>query len=137
MVVERTDEDMGDKSGAVPPHPPALEFTDARSPRFLQLRFRNAGLYVFVGEEPGEVLAYDLFGMKPLDAFRAEIPTDDAPLGVEHDDGMILDAFHQQPELLLAPAQLPDKLLAIDHSAPHCSSRSDQKDEENRAAAGV
>src|ERR1700761_5331814 len=37
-----------------------------------------------------------------LDALRAEVPIGDVALRIEHADGVVGDALHQEPELLLA-----------------------------------
>ena len=42
-----------------------------------------------------------LYALGPL------VPAHDAPIGTEHEDGVVADAFHQNPEALLALAQLP------------------------------
>ncbi len=47
------------------------------------------------------MLAHDLVRAVALDAFRAGVPTDDMPLGIEHDDGIVLDAVHQQAETVV------------------------------------
>ena len=41
-------------------------------------------------------------GRIALDALGAGVPTDDMPAGIEHDDGVVRDAFHQQAEAVLA-----------------------------------
>jgi len=51
------------------------------------------------------VLADDLFGVIPLDAFGAAVPSRDSSLRIEHEDRVVGDALHQQLELLLACSQ--------------------------------
>ena len=52
--------------------------------------------------EEGKVPAQDLFGPVALDQLRPTVPTDHVPLGVEHEDGVILHPLHQHLEPLLA-----------------------------------
>ena len=60
------------------------------------------------------MFADDLRGAEPGDALRAVVPTADEALGIDRDDGVFDDAFHQQPEALLALPQVA--LVALD---PH------------------
>src|SRR5271163_886758 len=48
------------------------------------------------------MLSDDLFGRIALDALGAEIPTAYQSLGIEHVDGIVGDASHQQTELRFA-----------------------------------
>ena len=41
-------------------------------------------------------------GQVALDPLRADIPVAHTTFGIEHVDGVVGDALHQQPELLLA-----------------------------------
>src|SRR4029453_3858880 len=52
--------------------------------------------------EPAELLAEDLLGRPALDPFRARVPADHPTLGVEQEDGVVLDRLDQQAELLVA-----------------------------------
>src|SRR5204863_5336919 len=54
------------------------------------------------------VLAADLFRLVLLDAVCAGVPTDDAAVRIEHEDGVVLHAGHQQAKQLFA---LPQRLL--------------------------
>src|SRR5262249_21239425 len=48
----------------------------------------------------------DLARLIPLDPFRAGIPGNDVPTGIQHEDGAFLRAVDEQSESLLADPQL-------------------------------
>jgi hypothetical protein len=48
------------------------------------------------------MLSDNLVAFVALDALGADVPCHHIPVGVEHKNGIVADAFHQQPEALLA-----------------------------------
>ena len=108
VVVDRVDDDMGPEPAAVLADALALFFKPAVLRGGAQCFLRGAGFAIFLRVELGKVGADDLLGLIALDALRPEIPADDVAFGIEHVDGVIGNALHQQPELLLAS---PERLF--------------------------
>jgi hypothetical protein len=63
-----------------------------------------AALNVLVGVEDGEVLSDYLLGVVALDALGAFVSGGYVAVGVEHEDGVVLDALDEQAEALLVLA---------------------------------
>jgi len=61
-----------------------------------QFLLRDAGSPVFGGEDDCDVLAEDFLPGEPEGFLRAGIPVLDAALGVEREDGEILDVIHDE-----------------------------------------
>src|SRR5215204_1153238 len=57
---------------------------------------------VLIGVEDREMLPDDLLGLVALDALSSKVPCCDVPIGVEHEDGVVLDALDQEAEALFA-----------------------------------
>ena len=55
----------------------------------------------------------DLIGRVPLDPLGADVPRRDVAVGVEHEDGVVRHAFHQEAESFFAAAQLFFVILAL------------------------
>ncbi len=68
---------------------------------------RPAQLDVFFREKYGEILADDFLCLVALDALAAGIPGDHPALGVQHQDGVVLNFIEQGAVLDLAVAQRP------------------------------
>ena len=64
-------------------------------------RWGISGGAVRLGEEAREMLADDLVGLVALEAPRTRIPGGDAPVGIDHVDGIIGDRADQQLETIL------------------------------------
>src|ERR1700733_10947237 len=54
----------------------------------------------------GKVLPYDLVGSIALESFRAGVPSEHVPIGVQHEDCVVSDAFDEQPKSLFALLQI-------------------------------
>src|SRR5215208_5271249 len=108
LVPQSRDEHVRPESGAVLAYPYSFFLVAALRGRDAQLFVRVPAFDVLIGVEDREVLSDDLLGLIALDALGAWIPGGDVPFGVEHEDGVVLDALHQEPEALLA---LPENLL--------------------------
>jgi hypothetical protein len=99
----------------------------------LEAALRHCDLQFVVGPAPvdgvlrveaREVLPDDLLGPVALDPFGPRVPGGDVALRVEHEDGVIEDAFHQEPEPLLAPTKgllgpLPLRQISGDFREAH------------------
>ncbi len=104
-VADRIDHHVGPEATAVLAHPPAFLLETPFAFGGGQAAGRLAGLAVFGGVEAGEVPADHLFRQVALDPLGAEVPVGDPPAVVEHVDGVVGNALHQQAELLLAAPQ--------------------------------
>src|SRR5205085_11752697 len=85
---------------------PSFVFDAAFADGDLQLALRLVRGDVFLAVERREVLAEDFVGAILLDALGAEVPRNDAALSVEHEDRVVLHAFDEKTEQLLAVPQL-------------------------------
>ncbi len=85
--------------------PPGLGLVAALARRRSQLLRRNPRLYILGLEEDGEVPPQYFFRRVALAAFRPGVPGDHPALRIEHVDGVVGDAVHQQTEALLAFCQ--------------------------------
>ena len=63
--------------------------------------FGAAALNRFGWVEATEVLADDLLGAIALDALGSGIPTGNLAAGVEQDDSVVANVFHQQAKALI------------------------------------
>ena len=68
----------------------------------LQRLAGNSALPVLVGIECEKCRPSDFLARVALDPLGPRIPVDDVPVGIEHEDRVIGDAFDQQPEAPLA-----------------------------------
>src|SRR2546425_1828690 len=102
-VPHRTDHGIGPQARAVLPHAPPFVLVTALALRDLQCPLRLALRHIVRGIERREVLTHDLVGAVPLDALRSGVPAGDPPVGVEHENGAVLDALDQELEGLFAP----------------------------------
>src|SRR5579872_174671 len=85
--------------------PPAFNSRASLSCSLFQLLPGLAQLDVSLFIEPRELLPQNLFGAVTLDALRPLIPSNHAPFRVEHEDGIVLHAFHEQTKSLFTPSQ--------------------------------
>lgn len=113
VAADRIDHDMRPEAGPVLAHPQGLGFKpplaggDGQSPGG-----RPRGL-IGLCVEGRKMPADDLLGAIALDPLGAEVPGRDPPLGVQHVDGVVDHAFHQQAEFLLALAQGLGRLFPL------------------------
>ena len=105
LIVQRGDHHVGPESRTVLAYAPALVFEPALFCRGLEFIGRLAFLDPLDRVETREMLAEDLLGEIPCDAFGPCTPTAYASLTVEHDNGVILHPRHQQAEPFLAEPQ--------------------------------
>ena len=96
LVVDRGGEDPGPEPRSVLPHPPTLGREAAVGGRGAQTPVGRARSGVLLGIEAREMLSEDFFGPIAHQALRARVPQDDAALPVEHEQGVVLDAGHQE-----------------------------------------
>ena len=103
----RTAESVVSAQNRWPParHAPAFALRATFGGGELEIAFGYAGRDVFGEIEHREVPAENLDRAPPLDALCTLVPGDDAPGRVEHQDGVVADTFHEQPEVLLAAPQ--------------------------------
>jgi hypothetical protein len=66
-----------------------------------QYFLRPASLDVIVREETGEMFADDLLGTVPFDSLGAGIPSNDMPLQVQHQDGIVVNFVEERSILVL------------------------------------
>src|SRR5271163_4888598 len=81
--------------------------------------FWLSAAYCFLWIKPGEVLAHDLLCRISFEPFCPGIPCRDSSLGIEHEDGVIPRAFHQQAKSLFAVTQGHLSLFALCNVAYH------------------
>jgi len=105
VIVQGGDHDVGPEPAAVLAHPPALLLEAAVAARAAQFLIRPAARGDLGRIEHREVPADDFRGLVALGLPRAGVPADDMAAGVEHEDRVVLHAFYQQTESLLAHAQ--------------------------------
>src|SRR6267378_7826860 len=110
---------VGPEARAVLAHTPPFVLMTALPLRDLELPPRLALRHVFRRIERGEMLTEDLLRGVSFDALRAGIPARDAPLGVQHEDGVVLNTLRQQPEGLFAATQRVLHFLALRQVAGH------------------
>jgi hypothetical protein len=98
LVADRRDRDVRPEARPVGPDAPALVLCRPLLGRVGQVRLRDAGLAVGLGVERREVLAQDLPGFVALDPLGALVPGPDPPLGVQPENGVLLDGVDQRLE---------------------------------------
>src|SRR5204862_113362 len=98
------DHRVGPKPRTVLAHAPPLVLVTAVALRHLQLPAGLALRRFFGRIERGEVRTEDLVGAVAFDALGAGIPARDAPVRVEHEDGVVSNALDQQAEAVHASA---------------------------------
>ncbi|MNO82244.1 hypothetical protein D3C76_735130 [compost metagenome] len=99
---DRVDHDMGQEPRAILAYPPTLVLEASLARRNLQCPSWQAGSLIFGGVEHGKMLADDFFGQITLDALGPQVPVGHTAIRGKHVDGIVGDALHQQPKLLLA-----------------------------------
>jgi hypothetical protein len=118
LVAHGGDDDVGPEQRSVLADPPALVLERAVPGRHLQL-VRGYVAREGVGRiETGEMAADDLVGAIALEALRAGVPRQDVSFGIEHEDGVVAHALHEQAKAFLAPAQVfgsPGRGFAVGH----------------------
>src|SRR5439155_1682066 len=97
-VPHRTDHGIGPEARAILEHAPPFVLVTALPLRDLQCPLRLALSHVVRGIERREVLTHDLVGAVPLDALCSGVPAGDPPVGVEHENGAVMDALDQLSE---------------------------------------
>src|SRR6185503_7874048 len=65
--------------------------------------------------ELAEVLAYNFMSFISLDQSRAAVPRNNPAFRVEQEDGVVLDAFHQETKALLALSKRFMRLRCLRH----------------------
>ena len=101
VVANGVDDDVRPEAAAVLADAPAFFLEPSFALGGLKRLLRLAGCAILLGIELREVLADNLVREIAFDPLRAGIPVGHAAFGVEHVDGVVGDALHQQPELLL------------------------------------
>ena len=95
---DAADDHVGPEPAAVFAYPPALVLEAPLTGGDLQLLCAAAGGLGRV--EAREMLSDDLVGAVALDALGADVPGADAAVHVQHEDGVVLDALHQETKAL-------------------------------------
>ncbi len=104
-IAYRRYHDIGPKAGSVLAKAPVLFLEASRFRSDAQAgRGRSRGDR-FRRVEAGEVLADDLLRLIPLDLLGTVIPARHATAGVEHENGVIAYAAHEEAEPLFAQSQ--------------------------------
>ena len=109
-IAQRGAGDIGQKPGAIFPHPHALFFVPAAGGGDGEHFLRAAALDVFRGKETGKIAPDNLFRAVALDALRPGIPTHNPALRVQHENGVVLDSVEQHPVLFFA---VPQRLFCL------------------------
>src|SRR5665213_2539411 len=104
---------MSPKTAAVLADTPAFFLEFAFAFRGLQRPLRLTGGAILIGIKLREMPADDFLRKIALDTLRTEIPVGDVALGIEHVNGVVGDALHQEPELLFAEPQHPLGFFAL------------------------
>ncbi len=102
VVTDRVYDDVGPEAGSVLPQTPPLSVETALCGRGLQGSPWNASRHILRRVESGEVLADDFVGGVALDLLGAGVPVRHDALGIQHEDGVVGDPLHEQPETALA-----------------------------------
>ncbi len=104
-IADRVDQHAGPEHRAVLAHAPALGLVLAVGGGVVQRLHRQARPTVGVGIELGEMQTDDLVGGVALDPLGAGVPAGHHPVGIQHDQRAVVDAFHEDAELPLALQQ--------------------------------
>jgi hypothetical protein len=110
FVANGGDRDARPEDGSIPAHPPAFLVVLPGALRDLELALRLVRGPVFFEIELREMPADYLLGSIPFDPLRALIPRRDASGRVEHEDGVVPDAFDEEAEALLT---FPQRLFGF------------------------
>jgi hypothetical protein len=102
LIVDRVHDHARPEAGPVLAQAPALVLEPALAGRSLERPGGKAGRPILFRVELREMMPDDLVLEVSLDPLRPGIPVGDMPLRVEHVDGVIGHALHEQPEALLA-----------------------------------
>src|SRR5215475_3321497 len=104
---------------------PAAHLVAPLGRRDPQDALRLAALDVLRRVEDRKIAPDDLIRPIPFNPFSSGVPTDHPPLGVEHEDGVILDAFDQQsksfPGLPLCPNPRSEPREGQAEEYPECA----------------
>ncbi len=106
VVHQRIDQATEEAPRAVPAHVPALVGGLALFQGAFALGFRYAGQAVLFGVDDSDVAADHLFLAIAEDIGGAAIPAGDEPVAIHGDQRIALGALCQQPQMVLAGAQL-------------------------------
>lgn len=117
-LVDRVDHHAGPEERAVLSDAPAFLLISALFPGNTERPRRLAIGAVGLGVEAGKMLAEDFLGRIALDAFAADVPAGDDPLGIKHVEGVVGDSLNQQPETALALEQVSLLTELFGHSGP-------------------
>src|SRR5215208_6045354 len=113
IIVQRRQDRACPEPRSILAHKPVLFFGPAFAGRRLEVSLGPATLYLFFGEEHGEVLSDDLLRLIALETFGTSVPAADASLRVEREDRVVSHAFHQRAEVFLVPAQVLPLALGL------------------------
>src|SRR6185295_19396403 len=105
---ERGDDDVRPEARSILPDAPAFVLEASVCRGDLQLMRREVARLGRI--ELAEVLADDLRGAVALDPLGAGVPGENVAVGIEHENGVVLDALHQKAKALIA---LSKRLLAM------------------------
>ncbi len=105
LVEDRGDHAAGEEAAAVLALVPALVGRAALGGGGGDLSLGHAAGAVLGGEEDVELLAEDLGLGVAEELLGAGVPADDPPLGVDRENGEILDALDHEPQIFLGLAQ--------------------------------
>ncbi len=101
LVEQAGDDDVGPKMRAVLTDAPAFFLVAPGLARDAQFILGMAAFDVLVRIKYFEALADDLVGFITFEKFGAQIPSHHVTVGIEQEDRVILDAGHEQAEILL------------------------------------
>ena len=118
-IADRIDHDAGPETGAILADAPALRLEPAFALGGVERTGGEAGHAVFLRIEAGEILTHNLFGAVALEPFGTAVPAGDRADRVDHVDGIVSDALHQQAEAFLAAAQFLLRGAAFGEVAGH------------------
>ena len=93
QIVNRAGDYVRPETGAVFADAPSVDFHSPMSDYGSEVALRRAALRRLGGIEAGNRTADDLRGRVTDDAFRAQVPARDAPVRVEREDRVLLDAI--------------------------------------------
>src|SRR5882672_9839960 len=100
VIMYRGDDPARPETRTIPADLPAAHFVAPLGRRDLQNALPLAALNILRRVENRKIAPDDLIRPIPIDPLGSGIPTDHSPLRVKHKDGVLLDAFDQQPKAL-------------------------------------